>query len=457
MAAILGSAIGFIDGTIVSIALPAMRDSLGATLAEGQWINNAYLLPLAALILLGGALGDRFGLARAFSGGLALFIAGSLGCAAAPSPEALIAARAVKGIGAAIMVPQSLALIARAYPAAERGRAIGIWAAASALTTALGPILGGAVLSLGGAEAWRWLFAANLPLGGLAIWLLVAHVARDPARPNQPLDFPGAVLATAGLGLIAYGLTGAGDGVTLWPVVAAGGAVMAVFVLVEAHSAHPMMPLALFANPVFAAANAVTFTLYFALSSILFFLPMTVIAGWGVPEAAASAALAPMALLIAALSTRTGDWAQTYGAGRLISGGAAIVAASFAALALSAPAMAFWSVTVPLGALLGLGMGLVVGPLSTAVMSALPEARTGTGSAINNAVSRMAGLISVAAMGTVAALAYRTAGGPLSFGAPGAAAGHAAAMNAGFAAVAWATAALALASSLLAALFIRRV
>lgn len=460
MAAMLGSAIGFIDGTIVAIALPALRDSLDATLAQGQWINNAYLLPLASLILLGGALGDRFGLARAFTLGVGLFVLASLACAVAPTPGTLIAARTIKGIGAAIMVPQSLALIARAYPPSERGRAIGIWAAASALTTALGPVLGGAVLSVGGPEVWRWLFAANLPLGALAIWLLVAHVARDPARPDQPLDLAGAATATAGLALIAAGLTTGGrGGWQTWALVACGAAVLAGFVRLEARRRHPMMPLDLFANPTFAAANAVTFTLYFALSTVLFFLPMTVIAGWAVSEAAASAAFAPMALLIAVLSTRTGDWARRVGAGRLIGGGAALVALAFAGLALSAPLQAFWTVTLPLNAGLGLGMGLVVGPLSTAVMTALPETRAGTGSAINNAVSRMAGLIAVASMGSVAGLVYAAAGGPLSFGeAAGAAAqvaGHGAAMNAAFATIAWITAAMAALASLLAFAFVR--
>src|SRR5688500_9564096 len=207
IAAILASALGFIDGSVVSIAIPAIRADLGATLADAQWISNAYALTLSALILAGGAAGDNFGLRRTFVAGIVLFVVASLACAAAPGAASLIVARAVQGIGAAIMVPGSLAIIAKAYPKKERGRAIGIWAASSALTTALGPVIGGVLLSSFDDSVWRWIFAVNLPLGGLAIYFLAAKVPADAPGATRALDLGGAALATASLGALAYGFT----------------------------------------------------------------------------------------------------------------------------------------------------------------------------------------------------------------------------------------------------------
>ncbi len=457
LAAILASALGFIDGTLVAIALPAMRDGLGASLVQAQWINNGYLLPLSALILLGGALGDRFGLARTFASGIAVFIVASLASAAAPTAETLIAARILKGIGAAIMVPGSLALIARAYPAEERGRAIGIWAAASALTTALGPILGGLALSIGGPETWRLLFAINLPLGGIALWMILTKVAADPARPDHPLDLIGAILITGALGALAYGLTGASEGSTAnWPVVFVGTVLFLLFLAWEARCPYPMVPLDLFRDASFAAANAATLLIYFALSTVLFFLPMTLIAGWGLSELYASAAFAPLSVFIPLLSAKAGSWADDYGPGPLIGVGGLLVAVSFALLALTTPAQNFFYFTLPATALMGLGMALLVAPLSTAIMGAVPEERSGTASGINNAVSRVAGLVAVAVMGSLAAAAYSGAGGLDSFGAFSDTEGHASAMNAAFVTLAWITAALTAFGAVLAFLFIRK-
>ncbi|MEX3015062.1 MFS transporter [Gymnodinialimonas hymeniacidonis] len=438
VSAILASALGFIDGTIISIALPAIRDGLNADLVQGQWINNAYLLPLSALILLGGAVGDRFGLARSFIIGIAVFIVASIICALAPTPEVMIAGRVLKGLGAAVMVPGSLALIARAYPPEERGRAIGFWAAASSLTTAMGPILGGVALSLGGPEVWRWLFAINLPLGVLAIWLLARHVAADPSRPDHPLDVPGAVLISAALALLTFGLTGGAS----WPLLSLGAGLLAAFLWWEAHSPNPMVPLALFKNPTFSAANLATFLIYFALTTVLFFLPMTLIAGWQTPEALAAAAFAPLSVFISLLSARAGTWADRYGAGRMIGTGGALVALSFVLLALLAPFQDFWLSVLPGTALMGLGMALVVSPLSTAIMGSVPDERSGTGSGLNNAVSRVGGLIAVAVMGSVAAQAYTAAGGTGSFGGFSGTSGHADAMTAAFQLLCWIVAAL---------------
>ena len=206
-AAILASAMGFIDGSVTAIALPAMREGLGATLAQATWINNAYLLPLSALILVGGAIGDRYGVARVFGAGIAVFVLASVLVALSPTPGTLIAARALKGVGAALMVPGSLAIIAKAYPREERGRAIGVWAASAAVTTAMGPVIGGALLSWLGPEAWRIVFALNLPLGLAALWILWRRTGQDAASSDEAVDWLGGALATLGLGLLAWSLT----------------------------------------------------------------------------------------------------------------------------------------------------------------------------------------------------------------------------------------------------------
>ena len=453
--AILASSLGFIDGSVTSIAMPAMRASLAASLVEAQWIGNAYLLALSALVLAGGAMGDRFGVARVFGAGIAVFVVASLVCAVAPTAGALIAARVVQGVGAALMVPGSMAIIARAYPKAERGRALGIWAAASAITTAAGPILGGLLLTWGPDWSWRLIFAVNLPLGAFAIWILATKVRADPSRPEIAIDMVGALLATAGLGLAAYALTDPGPRATV--TLAAGAAALALFVLWEARAAHPMMRLGLFRDRGFSAANVATFFLYFALSAVLFFLPMTAISAWGATEIEVTAAFVPLSVLIGALSTPAGRMADKIGAGPMIAGGSALVGLAYGALALTAGEADFWGRAVPAMTVAGLGMALVVAPLSAGVMARVSEAEQGAASGINNAVSRVAGLVAVALLGPVAASAYAKAGGAASFGEPGVAgAAHAAATSAGFGAVAGIAAACALVAALAAATGLRR-
>ena len=459
MAAILASAMGFIDGTVVAIAVPAIRESLGAGLGEMQWVNTAYMLPLSALILVGGALGDGYGVRRVFAAGIAAFAAASVACALAPTPGALIAARAVQGVAAAAMVPSSLAILSKAYPRDGRGRAIGIWAAASALTTAGGPILGGAVLSAGGAELWRMIFAINLPVGAAALAMLWLRVPPDAPVDRPRIDWPGAALAAAGLGLLAWALTGpGGEGgrpgtAHLLGWGAAALAVLGGFLAVEARAAHPMMPLRLFRSRAFAAANALTFCLYFALSGILFFLPMTLIAGFGVSETQAGLIFLPLSGAIALGSGAAGRLADRVGPGPPIAGGAALVAVAHAGLAVGIGAGAFRAHVLPMMVLMGAGMALVVAPLSAAVMGAVADADAGAASGINNAISRMAGLVAVAALGGVAAGAFALAGGTGGFGAAGADPG---ATAAGLAAVAWVTAALAALAAVIARAFLPR-
>ncbi|MHA7874622.1 MFS transporter [Roseivivax sp.] len=453
-AAILASALGFIDGSVVAIALPAMRATLEASLVEAQWIGNAYLLTLSALILLGGALGDRFGVARVFGLGIAVFVLASMVCALAPSPELLIGARAIQGIGAALMVPGSLALISQAYPREERGQAIGTWAAASALTTALGPVVGGLALDTFGDAAWRWIFAVNLPLGGLALWLLWRFASGGRTQEDRPLDVLGAGLATLGLLLIAWGLSGgegAGHGGRLrWDLAGAGAVIFAGFLYSQARVRAPMVPLGLFANRVFAAANLLSFFLYFALTAMLFYLPMTLIATWGISPLTAALAFAPLSVFISTLSPWVGRLADRIGPRLPIAAGSALVALAYGALALTVPLQEFWRVVLPCMALAGLGMALVVAPLSTAVMGAVAEGETGIASGINNAVTRVAGLIAVALAGALAGAVYALSGGTESFAAASSGAGHVSATNAGFQAVAWAAAVLSAASALVA-------
>jgi EmrB/QacA subfamily drug resistance transporter len=468
IAAILASALGFIDGSILAIATPAIRVDLGASFAEAQWISNSYALTLSALILVGGAAGDRFGLRHAFVAGIALFIVASLACAVAPNPPALIAFRAVQGIGAAIMVPGSLAIIAKAYPKKERGRAIGIWAAASALTTALGPVLGGVVLSAFGDGIWRAIFAINLPLGLLSIYLLLAKVPADAPTEKRRLDLGGAALATLAFGALAYGLTSMsaeGEGQMSGPSIAAGAVLLVLFIVFERRQREPMIDLSLFRVGAFAGANVATFFLYFALSANLFYLPMLLIAGWGLSTAEVGFIFLPLSALIALLSGPIGQWSDRIGPRFPIASGSLVVAVAFAGLAWLAYAgiHSFWWGVFPLMALMGLGMALVVSPLSTAIMTAVEDKDTGAASGINNAVSRIGGLIAVAAMGSLAAWVYAAAlntgaaSGIPGFGEPAPAglapdldAARLAASDAAFAAVALVTALLCLLSAIVA-------
>jgi EmrB/QacA subfamily drug resistance transporter len=473
LAAILASAMGFIDGAVLSIAIPSLRADLGASFADAQWINNAYLLFLSSLLLLGGAAGDRFGLKRVFALGIVLFVVASIVCAIAPNPLLLIIARAVQGAGAAMMVPGSLAIIAAAYPREERGWAIGIWAAASSLTTILGPILGGLVLTAFGDWSWRLVFAINLPLGGIALALLYLRVPADPPTGDRKLDVLGGVLVSVALLSIAWGLTG--DGSQSVPSVThmvlycgMGFVIFAGFLWWETRAKEPMMPLGLFANRSFSGANALTLALYFSLSAALFYLPMTLIGGWGVSPAEVSIALAPLGIALTILSSWTGRLSDRFGPGPPIAGGSLLVAAGFAGMALLVHTQSLWFGIVPMMILMGIGMGFVVSPLSTAVMTSLKDSESGIASGVNNAVARVAGLLAVAIAGGVAAFVFERSLGsaaelPIFFGlppetplAPDIEAARVAATNSAFAAIGWLTAGLSVVSAIIAWLTLER-
>jgi MFS family permease len=329
------------------------------------------------------------------------------------------------------MVPGSMAMVARAFPRDEAGRALGLWAAASTLTTALGPVIGGMFVTWGGEAGWRLIFALNLPLGLAALWLVRGRTPGDLGRPGTPVDLPGAALASAGLGLLAWALTDAAAGPVIW---AAAGAALVAFLWWERTTPSPMLRLGLFRNRTLAVTNLVTLALYFALNGVMFYLPMTAVSAWGVTALEVTAAFLPISVLIGALSAPAGRMADRIGAGPMMAAGSALVALAYAGLWLVAPLGQFWAQVVPLTALAGLGLGLVVAPLTAAAMHGAEDAEMGAASGINNAVARVAGLVAVALLGRVAATAYGS-GGP-GFGITGTSPDHLAATGAAFGAIA---------------------
>ncbi len=458
--AVLASSLGFIDGSVVAVALPSIRAALGADFATAQWVANAYMLTLASLILVGGAAGDRYGVRRVFALGVAAFALTSLACALTPTPGLLVAARACQGAAAALMVPGSLALIAKNIPKAERGRAIGVWSAAAGLTTALGPPLGGWIVGIGGDAAWRWIFAINLPIGAVTLFLLLYRVPHDAAEGGGALDVAGAALTILGLGSLAFALTAGAEGgigpILIVSAVVVGIAALVGFVVWEGHAARPMVPLAMFKDRAFSGANGLTFLLYTALSGVLFYLPMTLIAGLGTTAATAGSVFLPFTLVMAVLARYAGTLADKRGLRLPLTLGPAITGVAFLLLALAVESGSFWFAVMPAMLVLGVGMGLAVTPLSTAVVASADDRQSGTASGINNAVARIASLFAVAGLGLVAAFAYQAAGGGASgvgFGAPvdglslGDAADASLATRHGFAAVAVATGLLAFAAA----------
>ena len=451
----MASSMGFIDASVTAIALPAIRTSLGGSLAAAQWVTGAYLLTLSSLILVGGAASDRFGVVRVFAMGIIAFVASSVLCTVAQDMIQLNAARACQGIGAAFMVPGSMTLIARTYPREERGAALGLWAAASTATTAFGPVLGGLLLTLGGSDIWRAIFALNLPLGLGALWLLHRYAMPDKGRPGTAIDVIGASLATLGLGLLAWSLTA--EGPATLPLLAAAAALLALFLLWEARTKAPMIRLAMFANRAFAAANLATFLLYTGIIGVMFYLPMTAISVWQVSAFGVTAAFLPTSVMITLFSASAGRMADRIGPGPLMTAGATMVAIGYAAIALTAHKAAFFSHTVPFMFVVGLGLALLVAPLTAAVMANAADNEQGAASGINNATARVAGLIAVALMGRVARWSYGaiTPDHP-GFGLPGTAATHIAATSTAFAQIAAWAAGLALASALVSAFGLRR-
>jgi EmrB/QacA subfamily drug resistance transporter len=402
-ASILGSSMAFIDGTVVNVALPILQEALGATAAEVQWVVESYALVMAALLLLGGALGDKVGRRRVFAIGAGLFAAASFACALAPSIEWLILGRAVQGLGAAFLVPGSLALIGACIPPERRGRAIGRWSAVSAAAAGIGPLLGGWLVQ---EESWRAIFWLNLPLAALTLFITLRHVpeTRDPGA--RRLDLIGAGLVTLGLAGLVFGLLEAprfGFGHPLIiGALAVGVLLLIVFLAVEARSTHPMLPLDVFRSRSFSGANLLTLLLYAAMGGTLYFLPFDLIQVHHYTPAAAGAALMPLIVLISALSAWAGRLVDRYGARAPVIVGPLTAALGFVLLALPGTSGHYWSTFFPGIAVLGLGMAVTVAPLTTTVMGAVEAERAGLASGINNTVSRTGSLLSIAVFGIVA-------------------------------------------------------
>jgi EmrB/QacA subfamily drug resistance transporter len=402
-ATILGSSMAFIDGTVVNVALPALQKHLDATVLDVQWIVESYALLLAALLLVGGSMGDRFGRRRVFSWGVALFAGASGACGIAQTVDQLIVARAVQGTGGALLVPGSLAIISASFDEARRGQAIGTWSGFTAITAGVGPVLGGWLIEH---ISWRAVFFINLPLALVVLLITLRHVpeTRDDNH-DAALDWHGVVLATGGLGLLVYGLIESSNLSFAHPLVvftAIGGALLlAAFVAVEARSAHPMLPLALFRSRNFSAANALTLFLYTALAGGMFFFPLNLIQVQGYSATAAGAAWLPFILILFLLSRWSGGLVQKFGPKPPLVAGPLIVALGYVLFMIPAASDNYWTSFFPGMVVLGFGMALSVAPLTTTVMNAVPQERAGVASGVNNAVSRIGGLLGIALLGIV--------------------------------------------------------
>jgi EmrB/QacA subfamily drug resistance transporter len=407
---ILASSLAYVDGSVVNVGLVAIGRSLAADASALQWVINAYLLPLSALLLLGGAAGDRFGRRRILMLGIGIFALGSTACALAPGFGVLVSGRLFQGIGAAMLAPNSLAVLGQSFSGASKGRAVGIWAATGAIAGAIGPVLGGWLIDLG---SWRTIFLINLPIAAAAILLAWRYLPADPiptdsGADTRRLDVAGGVLATAGLGALTIGLT-LGSGASGWtgPAIGAtfaGCALVLIFLLFEKSAGErAMVPLSLFGSRGFVALTLLTLFLYAALGELFVLLPFVLIRGAGYSAIEAGAALLPLPITLALASPLAGSLADHIGARWPLAVGSLVVAAGFV-LALRIGVQApYWTHVLPAVFVIALGLATAVAPLTTAVLSAVTARYTGAASGINSAVAETGGLIATALLGAVLA------------------------------------------------------
>jgi EmrB/QacA subfamily drug resistance transporter len=419
LATVLGSGLAAIDATVVGIALPVIGRDFHTGLTSLQWIVTGYTLTLAGLLLVGGALGDRYGRRRVFVVGVLWFALASLLCGLAPNADVLIAARALQGCGAALLTPSSLAIIQATYVPEDRARAIGAWSGLGGVAVAAGPFLGGWLI---GGVSWRYIFLINLPLAAAVTWVCLRHVpeTRDATATGR-IDVAGGLLITLSLVGLSFGLTeGARLGWTS-PSVAgglvAGVALLIGFVVRQRRAPHPLLPLGLFANRQFSATNAVTFIVYGALGAVLFLLPIQLQQVSGYSPLASGTALLPVTLIMLLLSARSGALASRIGPRPQMVIGPIVVGAGIALLSRIGPGGNYLTEVLPAVAMFGLGLATTVAPLTATALGSVPTARSGVASAVNNDVARAAGLIAIAILPAAAGIGELTYLYPTAFAA----------------------------------------